>query len=215
MSLKVRLLILVAVVATAAQAVSATAQAGTTVTALPHGTGKTAHHVIDAAGAAVTCAKPNFTAITVDGGEAATLELSGSYTGLCTFVGQESTNNLGGCHYVLHANGEVDVAGANCAAEPITFSVPSPPCVLEIGPQSGLKSASFTNLNEGEGPKREITAALSLTGIKYTATGSGCPEVGTKTTGLYTTGNTLLTAERTGSETMAGLWVESGAFQVE
>ncbi len=112
---------------------------------------------------------------------------------------------MGGCVYILDTGGTMDIAGATCAAKPMIIEIPG--CKVEIGPQEGLGTVSYTNLNVGEGPKQEVTASFNLEGVKYTASGGSCPEAGVKTNGLYTTGRTILTAEEPGTEAMVGMSV--------
>jgi hypothetical protein len=187
-----------AVGATAAQAAEFhSSAASTTLKTTADGTGKAAHQVFDAAGASITCAGVEIVSGTIAGATTSSVTVKVKYTGACTFVGQAATVEMRGCDYKFNASGTVDLVGANCAAEPIRFSVPSPPCTVTVGPQSGLSSVKYNNIKPGA--KSEITLEPTVTGITYTATGSGCPQTGTKSDGNYTTGNVIVTGEASGS----------------
>jgi hypothetical protein len=94
-----------------------------------------------------------------------------AYSG-CTFglEGPPATVSAGECSYVLHANGNIDIAGANCASKPITITVPG--CVYTFGPQSGFSGNKFTN--EGSGKLRAVSVSGLPTGLTYTRTGASC-----------------------------------------
>jgi hypothetical protein len=159
-------------------------------------------------GVSFTCPGPTFEAKSA-GAESSILTLTASYgTGCTANGGGVAAIKMGGCAYVLHASGTVDIAGTTCGASPILVESAAPACIVEIGPQEGLKTISYTNLHAGEGSKQEVTASFNLEGIKYTAAGLGCEETGTKTDGRYSTGNTLLTAEGSGTKEMLGMSVE-------
>jgi len=162
------------------------------------GTGKNAHHVIDFAGASLTCGVATFSGSKI-GATTNLLILEPQYAN-CTFVGQSASVSTLGCSYWVRSYGSVDI---NCAL-PMTVSIPSPSCTVSISSQSGLSAATFANIKPGS--IREITMSLSLTGMKYTATGAGCPETGTKSNGNYTTGNTIVMALEKGEN--LDLWWE-------
>lgn len=197
MTRRLRILILIAlsafaatgVIAPTAQALFKTTSEIVTVTATPDGTGKTAHHVIDLAGASVTCSKMSGEG-TVFGPETERFEISPSYSE-CNFVGQTATVNTNGCSYEYNFSGAVEI---NCpSGKEMTVSVPSPVCDVVIPPQGGLFNATYTNT--GFGGFSEITVSMGLSGVDYTATGAGCPETGKFFNGTYTTGNTIITGE--------------------
>jgi hypothetical protein len=174
-------------------------------TTTPDGTGTTAHQVFDAAGASITC--PGVTAEGTVAGTAttvATVETSlVEYTGECKFLGQKAIVEMHGCGYKFHANGEVDIVcpGPN----QIRFSVPSPFCEVLVPAQTGKTNVGYTNINT----KTEVTVSPVVTGIRYTATGMGCPITGTQTNGQYTTGNVILTAEKdNANKEMVPIFVE-------
>jgi hypothetical protein len=174
---------------------------------------KTAHQVLDFAGAAVT-----FAGIAGDGafGEgltSTTMTLDIAFDSPGTFVGQSATINMNGCDITVTSHGTLSLTnrtGKNCATEPITFSVPSPPCTVTLGSAGGvnqnLESVSFHNLSVGSA--RVITMEANVTGIHYVAHGSGCPLTGTRTDGTYTTGNSTITGENPINGAMVGVWWE-------
>jgi hypothetical protein len=104
--------------------------------------------------------------------------------GNCTFAGQKATVEMRGCAFVLHQTGTVDIAGTKCATEPMRFSVSSPGCTVTVGPQSGLSKASISNLTNYSSI-RYLAVGLELAALQYTATGAGCPETGTFSTGSF------------------------------
>jgi hypothetical protein len=179
-----------AVAASAVQAVEFHSPEGAaTLTAIPDGTGKTAHQVFDAAGGSITCNTVTGVA-SIGGSTASVVQLTSIvYSGNCNFVGQTATINMNGCTYSFHANGEVDIVCP--AGKEITFSVPSPICDVVVPPQTGLSSVTYHPINE----ETEVTIESHVTGIAYAATGAGCPETGSFTNGNYTTGNLIITAE--------------------
>jgi hypothetical protein len=211
-NLKVLTLTAFAVLALSAMAAS-TAQAVTfhkpaeaiKLTTTPDGTGTNAHQVFDAAGGSITC--PGVTAEGTVAGTAttvATVETSlVEYTGECKFLGQKATVEMHGCNYSFHANGEVDI---NCPfGQKIRFSVPSPFCEVTVEAQSGKTTVSYTNISG----KTEVTLSPVVNNIAYDATGAGCPTPGAHTTGQYTTGNVIVTAEKdNANKEMVPIFVE-------
>jgi len=113
------------------------------------------------------------------------LTLTPSYSG-CTWSGTsipDQNVSSGACSYVLHVNGEFDIAGTGCAGEPITITKPG--CVLAIGPQSGLTMESTTPYtNEGSGKQRKISMnSGAIVGLTYSLSGASCTSQGTFTNG--------------------------------
>lgn len=175
----------------------------TTVTSTADGTGKQAHHVMQIAGGELTCSGASFhglqTAKTVS-----ELTLSPTYTG-CNYLGVLTTVVMGGCNFVLSANGEFAIAskaGKNCGTEPITWEVGTLElnCKIEIFPQSGRKGLTFKNIKPGT--VEEITMEMKITKIAYNAIGNGCVKAGEFTDGEYETGNTILTGAKPGGGAM-------------
>jgi len=199
-----------AIGASAAQAAEFHSSAAeTTVTLTTDGTGKNAHQVFDAAGASITCAGIAGDG-TIKGSTATTVTLDVSYEGPCTFVGQAATVEMRGCDYTFTSHGTVSLTnatGKSCATEPIRFSVASPFCEVTIGNAGGinqnLESVKYSNITVGG--VKEVTVEANVTNITYTASGAGCPETGTKSNGQYTTGNTIVTGEVPGTQTMVNV----------
>jgi hypothetical protein len=173
---------------------------------------KTAHQVLDYAAATVTCAgvtghgqiSGNTTATAV------TFEMQ--YESPCAFVGQAVTLNTGSCDFTYTSHGTLsftDATGGSCAANPASFSVPSPPCTVTVSNASGvnqnLESVAYHNI--GSGTTREITVEPKVTGIHYTALGAGCPKTGTFFDGARTTANFRITGEAVNG-TRVGVWLE-------
>jgi hypothetical protein len=138
------------------------------------------------------------------------LTLVPSYNECKWIVTQEATPanffSAGSCSYVLHPNGGFDIAGVNCAANPMTITKgPSEPCVVTIGPNSLPGPLSF--VNEGSGRLRTVSVpTTTIKGVTFTATGSGCNNTGTFSTGkIYV--KSKLSATNSGGE-VQGLSIE-------
>jgi hypothetical protein len=170
---------------------------------------KQSHQVFDAAGATVTCGGVAGDSL-IKEQTPTTVTAKVTYDTPCTFVGQSATINMGACDYAITAHGTVSIVGAGCEASPITVTVPSPPCTVTIsnaaGANQNLESITFKNL--GAGTTREVTIEPHVTGISYSATGSGCPLTGARTDGNYTTGNALVSGDKPGTATQVGTWWE-------
>ncbi len=106
----------------------------------------------------------------------ASMTVSPSYSG-CTFLGQPTTLNTGGCSYVLHASGGFDIAGSLCASKPITFSIAGGNCTVTIGPKSGGSGLLYTN--GGSGASSTVTTGGKTTGLTATVSGPVCITTGT------------------------------------
>jgi hypothetical protein len=118
--------------------------------------------------------------------------LTPKYAG-CTLGGEavpDSFVSAGGCSYAFHANGTLDIVGATCASNPMTFTRAG--CVATVGPQSGLYTAGFSYTNGGSGKSRSVSMSGS-TGEKltYTSTGAGCSKQGTFSNSLLHSTSTL------------------------
>jgi len=177
------------------------ASAPVKVTTTADGTGKNSHHVLDAAGGSVTCtgftgeAEQNST-------DATSIAFSSVAYSNCTFLGQAATVSMNECTYVLQAAGTLDISCP--AGKEITISTTLVPCDVKVPPQTGLSNVSYSNIASST----EVTASPSVTGVKYTASGPGCPLTGSFTNGNYTTGNVILTAEQPFTSTMVALRTE-------
>jgi hypothetical protein len=209
MSLSLRVLLntaMAVLIASAVAASSAGAEFETdtenvTITSTADGTGKNAHWVIDVAGGSITCPGAEVKSTPIASRVFATMFVTVKMTGTCTFLGQTGTVSMNGCGFNLHSNGELDIAGTNCASQPMEISVPSPPCKVTIHSQAGLKGLTFHNIKPGS--VEEVTLESHVTGITYTASGSGCPVTGAYSNGTLTTGNAILTAFKGWTGTMA------------
>jgi hypothetical protein len=202
-----------ALAASAAQAhpeFTAQVQAGkeTTVTALPDGTGKTAHHVFDIRKGpnegvlSITCNEftadgvvsgSTFSEVTVTPHWGKTV--AGVFKTECNFVGQEVEVNTGACDLVLTATETVIiktdtklVGECKHGKQPITFNNTTLNCHVEVGEQT-ITGIKYHNFADGT-----VTVESTALAVQYNATGVGCP-YGTKTNGQFTTGNTILTGE--------------------
>ena len=120
--------------------------------------------------------------------------------GSCSFMFVNTTVNTGGCDFIFHISGSVDIGGAGCAASPITYKAAG--CTVTIGPQSGVGTASYTN--KGSGQSRSIAVAPTLSGLAYTSSGS-CLKTGSFSNGTYS-GEASLTASNV-YEQQQGLFV--------
>jgi hypothetical protein len=99
--------------------------------------------------------------------------------------------NMHSCHYVLHAAGSMDIT---CTKEGDVIEVAiyneaetAVMCTATIPAQNGLKGVKFSNTGKLGG--RGITAALEVTGIKFTTKGTeaNCQTpIGAHTDGTYT-----------------------------
>jgi trypsin-like peptidase len=173
--------------------------AETAVTSTADGTGKTAHHVIEAGGATLTCASASFEG-TQTGTAARELALAATYKE-CTYGGVATTVSMGGCGYVFHSSGEFDISsrtGKSCATEPMKWEAGK--CKIEVLPSFAHELLTFNTIKPGT--VNEVTTGINVTGITYKATGEGCAKKGEFSNGAYTTGNTILTGAKTGGGAM-------------
>jgi hypothetical protein len=137
------------------------------------------------------------------------LTIAPAYAG-CQFLGLNVKVNMGGCAYVLHADGTLDIAGAKCASEPIKYGAPG--CTVTIGPQSSQGFSSVSYSNEGSGKSASVRVGLALSGLTYTSSGAVCRK-GTFSDGTYK-GEVRLTAPSSGLSwavvliATTGVWFE-------
>jgi len=156
-------------------------------------------HIFDAAGSTITCQVAKFEG-TQTGKTAVDVTMSASYSSCTVHVGGFSlaaTVNMGGCAYTFNANGEVGVvnrAGAakTCAEENITYRVSNflGECDVKVGPQAGLKSATYdgnTTVTNGD-----VVVTPAVSGINGTAKGNLCSSEGLFLNGQYTQGATTV-----------------------
>jgi hypothetical protein len=208
-----------AVTASGASAATFTSEsAETTLTALPDGTGKTAHHVFDirkepgVGVLSITCNE--FTGdATVTGTsftQATTTphwgkNVAGVFKTECNFAGQEVEVNTGACDLLFTADGTIHIqTDTNLVGEckhgkqPITFNNTTLNCHVEVGEQT-VSGVKYHNLPDGT-----VTLEANELAVQYNATGVGCP-YGTLSNGQFTTGNTIVTGENPKTGTMVNI----------
>jgi hypothetical protein len=119
-----------------------------------------------------------------------TQTINPTYSNCVAFGFLNSTVNFNGCDYLFHAGEEVAVdkhKGTVDIVCPVGKSIviSAGTCEVQIGGQAGLGASNIENNTK----PLDLTAAGSLTGVKYTKTkdGFGCPfaGLGTKTDGGY------------------------------
>jgi hypothetical protein len=211
-----------ALAASAASAAEFTAegQAGkeTTLTVLPDGTGKTAHHVFDIRKGpnegvlSITCNESTGNA-TASGSSFAQATITphwgktvaGVFKTECNFAGQEVEINTGACDFLYTADGTIHIqTDTNLVGEcrhgkqPISFSNTTLNCHVEWGEQT-ITGVKYHNIAGGL-----VTVEGNELAVEYNATGVGCP-YGTLNNGQFTTGNTILTGEKKGTTEMVNL----------
>jgi hypothetical protein len=224
-NLKALLLAALAVAALGALAASASAaeftaegSGETTLTVLPDGTGKTAHHVFDIRKGpnegvlSITCNEStgdatvfgsSFTQATITPHWGKTV--AGVFKTECNFAGQEVEINTGACEFLYTADGTIHIqTDTNLVGEckhgkqPITFNNTTLNCHVEWAEQT-ITGVKYHNIGGGL-----ITVEANELAVQYNATGVGCP-YGTLNNGLFTTGNTILTGEKKGTNEMVNL----------
>jgi hypothetical protein len=110
--------------------------------------------------------------------------------------------SMGGCDFVLHGNGKMDIAGSECATRPIEFNSL---CKIRIGPQEGLSTVSYALT--GSGASRDVTATFKVTGIQYVQlVATTCGGAGSFSDGELT-GTITLKADTSGGK-QQGFWLE-------
>ncbi len=116
---------------------------------------------------------------------------------------EKATVSMGGCSYVLHAFGLFDIAGAGCAASPMTITTAS--CTVTIGPQTGLAGLVMTNA--GSGKSRSVGLKGAAKKLKFTLAGKGCFNEGTFSSGTFYGAVSSLTAVNSLGASQ-GLWLQ-------
>jgi len=118
----------------------------------------------------------------------------------CTAFGVAATVKMNSCDFRLAATAKSNPATATLAIECgslpnyIEIVASSLPCTITIGAQNALHHVVFSN--SGGFEPTDVTATIAIEagftgiiphpGIKYTASGAGCPSPGTRTDGKYT-----------------------------
>jgi hypothetical protein len=128
------------------------------------------------------------------------IALTATY-GKCNVAGLSASVSMGGCSYVLHANGAFDIVGVACAGSPITITRGE--CTMTIGPQS-LSGLTYTN--GGSGNSRNVTQTGEAVGLKYTTSGKCEGGTGTFTNGSYRATDVLTATNKSGGS--QGLSIE-------
>jgi long-subunit fatty acid transport protein len=151
----------------------------------------------------VSCEEATYT-----GSQATVTALTASatpkYSGCHATFGLNTTVDVNECKYIFNANtGKVDIS---CPAGKV-IAVTAPGCEITVGSQTGLSSATFTNV--GAGTTREITIDVALSGIKYEEHNKGffptCKaNTVAKSNGTYK-GSALVTGENA-EKVHIGIW---------
>jgi hypothetical protein len=129
-----------------------------------------------------------------------------TYTGCHATFGLNASIDVNGCQYIFHADTKkVDIS---CAAGKV-IAVTAPGCEITVGSQTGLSSATFTNV--GAGTTREITIDVGLAGIKYEEHNKGffptCKFNTVATTNGTYNGAALVTGENSEGKHVGIWWV--------
>jgi hypothetical protein len=155
-------------------------------------------------GGEVKCAEATFTGTMTAASES--LRAKAVYKGR-TVLGSSATVSMEGCEYEFHVAEEtspqhfkgndaiVNTTGKSCEEKPVKIKITTLTCVVTSGPQTGLKTVEFVDLNPTSWktptqPSSEIKLSIAITGAKYTE-GSGCFKPGEHSNGAYA-GATLL-----------------------
>jgi hypothetical protein len=126
----------------------------------------------------------------------------------CNMDGSSASASMGACSFKYLATGSLEIVGASCAANPITFTNAHAgvECTVTVGPQGPLSGLNL--FNEGSGRNRIVrrNATSLVEGVKYTATGAHCNGTGTFSDGAY---KQNLEIKATNSKGAAqGLWLQ-------
>jgi hypothetical protein len=177
-NLKVLGLAVMAVLAmTAISASAAQAQSFTSASETTWLTGEQEEiNLFEITGGEVECEVAKFKGGPYAGKKLASVTVHPEYSG-CLAFGRNATVDTGGCNYILYAIGTADI---ECeAGKSIVITVPSGPCNVTVGPQTGLSSIGYTNVAGGD-----VLVEANVGGIVYTSTGGACGPSGNN--GTYT-----------------------------
>lgn len=160
------------------------------VKSLSDGSGGNATQVLEIPGLGeVTCTKVEYQGVP-EANPTTSIALKPTFSG-CEFLGQPYMLMRGECQFVFNANGQLAISSepkGDCAKFPIVLAHENPEkCAVWFSEQV-LSGATYTN--EGS-PKSEVTAALSLKGLKGERS-EDCEAEGPFTEGEYKKGNTVL-----------------------
>ena len=155
----------------------------------------------------VTCPTSTFHAKTTSGVSTVTTS-EPVFAGGCLCIGIACTVSTNGCDFLLHITTTEGTADLVCpAGKELTLT--SAKCVVHIKPQGPLPGLTYSNT--GSGATREVTIKFDVTNIHYEHTkvgeGIGSCTSGTSTTGSLT-GSAIVTAEKPGTATHVGIFVE-------
>lgn len=150
-------------------------------------------------------------------GASETLRAKAEYKG-CTAFGFPATVSMEGCEYEFHVAEEVspdhykgsdsivNTTGKSCEEKPakiVTFT-----CTITSGPQTGLKTVNYVNLNSSawekapHPPFAEVESSSLILEATYTES-SGCLKPGTHSNGTYS-GATVVKIDNEAAEQIGG-----------
>jgi len=132
----------------------------------------------------------------------------------CTSLGFPAEIDVNGCTYLFHIGsvtaGTVDIVCPAGKEITITANLIPNKCIIHIPPQTGLGTATYSNV--GTGTTRELRVEAKLTNIKYSHTrplgevGLGACTAGVGTTGSYT-GKAIVTGEKDNGTEHVGIFL--------
>jgi len=174
------------------------------------GTEETAHHVFVLKNAKKETISFTCESLSGEGTSAlktaATLTVTNPAYTNCESVLGKATVEMNGCEYKFTSSGTVTIV---CPGTNKIDIKASATCTVQVGPQGPLNGITYHNLNKGSG-KGSVTVSAKVAGIASTVTGScGTFDItSTPITSEYTTGNTIVTAEKDNAnkETVEGWW---------
>ena len=191
-----------AVVCSPAQALFTYGETTKKITSAADGAGEAANHVIKVAGGSLICSGMSSLGTP---GSTGKFQMEGlKYSG-CTFLGVATSVATGTCdRYVVFQSGKFSFNGV--CTEPIRWEVKvaGGSCKVEMGRQIELSEVKYSTIESGG--FKEITMAMNLSKIAYTATGSGCPKAGAFVDGTYTANVIFTGADSEGK--MTSIWWE-------
>jgi len=179
------------------------------------GTEETAHHVFVVKNAnkesiSFTCDDLTGEA-TAEGKTEEDITLTNIAYDHCTTVLGTTTVDMNGCDYRFNSKGggtDAATVTINCPEGKKIEVTASATCTVNVGPQGPLKGIGYHTL--GAGGAREVTVTAKVPGIAVTVTGScGTFKLTPPYTAEYTTGNTIVTAEKdNANKEMVACWWE-------
>jgi len=179
-------------------------------TASVDGTGATAHHVFIIKNAGGETGSITCTSFTGEGTTTTKttveLTLQNIKYGGCKINGVSEVNvRMNSCDYLFTAANGATVAGAEvhifCTSTPhIEIEIVPTKCIFEVTPQTAT-GIHYHNIGTPGTTSTEVTveAAVPVSGVEVKSAGAGCTpkaSVGDSLSANYTTGNTIVTAEK-------------------